>query len=494
MQWGAPHANGADVSHYQLQWSGYSYQTVRSCAWTGPSCGLSCGQLGHGNWTEEATRLAPMWEHCAGANLVGCCGPYCWCYDRRCCAPRTDLAEVPFAHEREVPAPPSEPMAWARISAGAEGPGHVYTVRVRARNAYGYSDWSRALTVPTDAHNASAPAAVRAPLFRAASDALWLAWEAAEPHGAALLAYELRVLEAHSHVDSVPSLNDGVVHALPPTATTHVLEGLLPSSLYTVAVRARNSHGAAPWSPPITAVTRPLSPPAAPVDVVIEQRFADALTLAWPRAMEPTASVLGYEVEWAPMGAEGSQGSWSAGCAVERAPAAGAERDGAEGGGDTDAAGASASGPGSAGDVEHPRCTIVGLPPRTNVAVRARARSLAGWGPHGHALPAYTRVSAACGTVADQRTTFAQSFADQLQTCSSDCWGQPPCTTHCLQGLTLSEACAECFATAVGCSKSTCRSSCSWNSRSDACHECTADQCLPALSQCAGADTPAGVL
>ncbi|KAG8469311.1 hypothetical protein KFE25_007829 [Diacronema lutheri] len=486
--WLPPEPNGASLVSYELQHSVWRFDEVDSCAWTGPTCALGCAPLGaagpaNASWVQSSARLAAVWERCTGANAVGCCGPFCWCYDRYCCRLSREFAEVPFAATRTLPAGAADSLVRAELDVSTAGASHTFSARARARNAHGWSAWSRALRLSTDAVGARAPAPLEPPLFATGASSALFSWAPPDASGADIVGYEVQLHEASARAGLPPAAQAVAAH----DATEAVVEGLSPDTRYHAVVRARNSKGATPWTEAVALVSRELRPPRAPAQLSAQLRYTDALGLEWQAVHEETASVVGYELEWARATQASAHGAWQRACTV-------GDVDGELGPFALHAPRTSAALNELRDALRAPRCTASALPQHARLLVRARTRSLAGWGPWSAPTSAQTLDVKPCGALADQARIWGAAFNNELQTCSADCWGQPQCTVHCLQGINLSGQCARCFGAAVSCTKTDCHSACGWSPTSDGCRECAARNCWPNLSSCAGSAIPGDVL
>jgi len=83
--------------------------------------------------------------------------------------------------------------------------------------------------------------------------------------------------------------------------------------------------------------------------------------------------------------------------------------------------------------------------------------------------------------------TTKDSFHASVQACAKKCYGEPTCATKCIvSSLKLSQECATCFGTAVGCTAKNCLFDCMSNPNSDKCLACALQNCEPALLTCTG--------
>ena len=147
------------------------------------------------------------------------------------------------------------------------------------------------------------------------------------------------------------------------------------------------------------------------------RRYTDALGLEWQAVHEETASVVGYELEWARATQASAHGAWQRACTV-------GDVDGELGPFALHAPRTSAALNELRDALRAPRCTASALPQHARLLVRARTRSLAGWGPWSAPTSAQTLDVKPCGALADQARIWGAAFNNELQTCSADCWGQ----------------------------------------------------------------------
>ena len=149
--------------------------------------------------------------------------------------------------------------------------GTTYRLDVRARNGGGFSDWT-SLTASTT----SVPSAPSAPSKGPVTDAtIALSWSAVT--GAT--GYEVKIATAGAD-DEVETVSSG---------TSHTVDNLTADTEYTLSVRAKNSSGASPWSPTLTATTAP----PAPTGLRKTSATDTAISLTWSAAARAT----GYDVK-----------------------------------------------------------------------------------------------------------------------------------------------------------------------------------------------------
>ncbi|CAG5056619.1 unnamed protein product [Parnassius apollo] len=121
-----------------------------------------------------------------------------------------------------------------------------YFFRVCATNSAGRGAWSGVRDVLTPRAPPAAPTGIR---HEATADSLRLHWRCPASHGADILRYRVEVDESSFETDGpIPE---------------HLVEGLVPDTVYRVRVAAFNELGMGEWSEESRAATRP-RPPAPP--------------------------------------------------------------------------------------------------------------------------------------------------------------------------------------------------------------------------------------
>ncbi len=270
-------------------------------------------------------------------------------------------------------------------------PGIEYWVRVRARNAVGWGEWSGWTILNTPTTVPGKPAVT----VGARNGGLDVSWTA-ETGGTAITGYTVQYKETTAADAPATTANDpstGWVEVTrtetdPPTASQRI-SGLTNGTGYDVRVRATNSVGDGPWSD-TTQGTPAL--PAAPAGLEVGARNG-GLDLRWDAA--PVAT--GYDVHYTSAPA----GSVADGAAVQT------------GGSPSAATGWVAVSRGAETDPPAASQRISGLNNGTDYRVRVRAveGSVAGAWAHGTGTPALAVPSApAAPSVTARATSLAVSW------------------------------------------------------------------------------------
>lgn len=113
--------------------------------------------------------------------------------------------------------------------------GSLHQTRVRAGNAKGWSAWSKKAKVRIGLPSAVRATAAAGPKFGAAT----VTWPAAGANGAKVTGYDVRTKAGNG------GWKTAKVGA---TTRTHAISGLADGQAVQAQVRAKNKHGAAPWS------------------------------------------------------------------------------------------------------------------------------------------------------------------------------------------------------------------------------------------------------
>ena len=84
-------------------------------------------------------------------------------------------------------------------------------------------------------------------------------------------------------------------------------------------------------------------------------------------------------------------------------------------------------------------------------------------------------------------TTGKINFENEMQTCSTSCWGASHCVSKCIQNKEhYSETCCDCFGNLASCTAKYCMSPCMKNKTSDDCRSCVDSHCQPPFINCSG--------
>ena len=133
-----------------------------------------------------------------------------------------------------------------------------YQVQVRAKNSAGWGPWSRSRTGTTTAAIPRVPGDSGVPRVVGGNWRVFVSWTAPSSNGgAAITHYQLR------HRTGSRSWTTG--SDLAASSTSKTITGLAASTSYQVQVRAKNSAGYGPWSPPGTGTTDAPPPPPPPL-------------------------------------------------------------------------------------------------------------------------------------------------------------------------------------------------------------------------------------
>ena len=163
--------------------------------------------------------------------------------------------------------------------------GTAYDVQVRATNEHGDGPWSPSATL-----KAGVPVAPAAPTLTVRHQSLAVSWTAPANNGSAITDYD--VLYSSDSGTTWTEWNAGNTS----TDTNTTITGLTNATSYQVQVRAANTHGEGPWSPPASATPANTAPgkPAAPVATL-----SSSIIVTWTA---PTytggATVTDYDLRW----------------------------------------------------------------------------------------------------------------------------------------------------------------------------------------------------
>lgn len=153
---------------------------------------------------------------------------------------------------------------------GADTP---HTYRVRAKNAGGASAWSEAISLSTLPNPPETPTQVKAVDIK--RDYITLTWD----DMARAAGYEIEVDNLLGTI-----IDNG-------TSTTYKHEGLIPDTVHTYRVRAKNAGGSSNWSELLTITTLP-NPPTTPTNVTANAGNTE-VKITWDAVVYATR----YEIE-----------------------------------------------------------------------------------------------------------------------------------------------------------------------------------------------------
>ena len=167
--------------------------------------------------------------------------------------------------------------------------GTEYEVQVRARNSVGPGPWSfSSRDTPM-----AAPSRPAAPTLTPGDGRLEASWSAPADNGAPIIDYDVR------HRPSGGAWTEMVGRA----TTSVSITGLTNGTVHEVQVRARNSVGPGPWSPPARGT--PISVPSRPAAPGLTQGDR-LLTASWRAPAANGAPIIDYDVRHRPSG-----GTWT---------------------------------------------------------------------------------------------------------------------------------------------------------------------------------------
>ncbi|NWY75412.1 FND3A protein, partial [Erithacus rubecula] len=310
LQWGPPAVDGgSEVTEYLLEMAS-SEQEERRLLYQGPAAEFGVSSLLPGRsysfWLRAGNRVGfgPHSEKAEFCTAPGppeqCCKPLITCKSATCAVVSW---ESPACNGAEI----SEyRLDWGQVEGSMHiiytGPCHSYEVkgltpattyycRVQAVNAAGAGLFGDTAVVTTPP---SVPAAVAVlhlleedqveipPPF---STCLAIQWEEPCCHGAEITGYNIEYGEKQL-------LTVG-------RNTTHVLENLLPDTLYRIRVQAINSFGVGPFSHSMKAKTKPLPPDPPHLECVVFSY--QSLKLKWgegpSRALIPNPTQFNLQME-----------------------------------------------------------------------------------------------------------------------------------------------------------------------------------------------------
>ena len=162
--------------------------------------------------------------------------------------------------------------------------GQEYEVQVRARNAEGFSDWTRATGEPM-----AVPDVPAAPTLTADSEQITAAWAAPDDNGSPIDGYDVRYKRTGDA--------NWTDHGFTGTGTTTTITGLTNGQEYEVQVQATNGVGPSGYSASGTVTpTAAALPPDAPAPTVVTA--TGELVVEWDVPADNGAAITGYDVEY----------------------------------------------------------------------------------------------------------------------------------------------------------------------------------------------------
>ncbi|XP_061862405.1 fibronectin type-III domain-containing protein 3a-like [Colius striatus] len=309
LQWAPPSADGgSEVTEYVVEMAN-SEQEERRQVYEGPGCECVVTNLLPGRtycfWIRAANKVGfgPQSDRAEISTAPGppdqCCKPLITCKSATCAVVSWESPECNGAEISEFR------LDWGQVEGSMHiiytGPGHSYEVkgltpattyycRVQAVNVAGTGLFGETGTVTTPA---AAPAAV--PLLRLLqqhgdpalplSTCLAIQWEEPCCHGAEITGYNIEYGEKQLVTVG--------------RSTSHVLEQLLPDTLYRIRIQAINSFGVGPFSHSIKAKTKPLPPDPPHLECVVFSY--QSLKLKWgegpSRALIPNPTQFNLQME-----------------------------------------------------------------------------------------------------------------------------------------------------------------------------------------------------
>lgn len=164
-----------------------------------------------------------------------------------------------------------------------------YGVQVRAHNSVGWGEWSSTAYFTTNARTPGPPGTPQ--FLQVQRDSMRVSWSAPDDNGGlALNGYRLQLATDSGFQNRV---YDGYEAS---TATSRVVSGLEPYTLYYARVRAYNDLGAGAFSG-VSSQRTSDSAPSAPRNVAVTDRSPVGVSLTWdPPALDNGHPVDGYRI------------------------------------------------------------------------------------------------------------------------------------------------------------------------------------------------------
>ena len=296
LSWTAPEGNGLPITEYTVQWrdDGAFDPTAPGAAVNGPveivwtTWGIYAGSFNvygglrsagggyQGEVRPNGTRTSPVIY-----------GPV-YAEERH--------AELWTEHEVMKTYYPWYHGVDATVSADATGhtitglkPGTPYSVRIKAANATGDSEWS----VHDSATTPAAPEVPGAPTLASGNLQLDVSWTAPDDNGAAITGYTVQWRDEVSESDNLwDDANEATVSG---TATSYTITGLTNTKTQSVRVKATNGVGDSEWSDvvsgwPVAVPKKPGAPTLAP--------GIGLMDVFWSSPHNNRSPMTGYTVQW----------------------------------------------------------------------------------------------------------------------------------------------------------------------------------------------------
>lgn len=162
-------------------------------------------------------------------------------------------------------------------------PNSPYEFRVAAVNQHGAGSYSAVLSFQTKTLTPSSPTSLR--VSRASATQPTIAWTAPSWAGATAIA-DYTIQYRRAGTSTWTTLNDGIS-----TTTSARIAGLRANTNYEVRVRARNSHGASPYSSTFAFRTQTLTP-SAPTGLRVSTASATQPVIGWAAPSWPGATAI----------------------------------------------------------------------------------------------------------------------------------------------------------------------------------------------------------
>ncbi len=88
-------------------------------------------------------------------------------------------------------------------------------------------------------------------------------------------------------------------------------------------------------------------------------------------------------------------------------------------------------------------------------------------------------------------TTGKLHFNNDMQSCSTKCWGASKCVSNCIREKEhYSEECCDCFGNLASCTAKYCMTQCLKNETSTDCYLCVKSNCQSPFVNCSGIEPP----
>eukprot|EP00475_Leptophrys_vorax_P030541 TRINITY_DN4584_c0_g1_i1.p1 TRINITY_DN4584_c0_g1~~TRINITY_DN4584_c0_g1_i1.p1 ORF type:complete len:604 (+),score=118.35 TRINITY_DN4584_c0_g1_i1:1158-2969(+) len=326
-------------------------------------------------------------------------------------------------------------------------PSTDYSVRVRAHNSVGFSNFSDEYVFHTNSNNATTPGAPKD--FSAPDVERTLAvleWAAPDDDGGA------EIIDYHVQLAADPDFENNPVYASSNSALTLSLSSLSTSTAYYARVRAKNLIGDGEWSSVLSFTTPDAGAPLAPHAVEIVATSPSFLTVHWDIPDDQGAQITSYEVAM--------DNGWF-GLPIQ-----------------------------STLNTSSPEANLTSnLVPASTYNVEVRAYNRVGAGTWSSVFQFRTDQTGSCGDSSDVaifsklRNTIRPTIQASFFRCIAS--GEACAINDIVSTTGLTHDCATCWGNLGECTLAGCALQC-LNPKSQACEDCSRSKCFPAAQTCTG--------